>query len=171
MRLLLLNYLYSTSNDLIALRKRKRNYTQHPISNFISNSFIILFTSIYFFFWLMLGFQKCIRSTAYSRLNSGDAGEDDGLRAEWDLGSWSHFHQGRKLLVWVGLHCQVKSWWVSGSLKSEIDCQKILTCVWAELCGYLLPGSEDFFAGPCIISSNIPLATVLVGHQECLPQW
>ena len=43
---------------------------------------------IYFFFGLILGSQECIRSTISFRLDSGNAGGDDGLRAQngtWEL--------------------------------------------------------------------------------------
>ena len=72
----------------------------------------------------------------------------------------------------MSLHYQVKHRWVSGSLKSENDCQRLLTCVWAGLCEQLLPGRKvDICVNPCLISSDIPLATSSVGHQEYLPQW
>jgi len=83
-------------------------------------SFISFFSFIHFFFGLTLGSQEYIRGTVYSRLDSGDAGRDDGLRAEWDLrvDHTSIREESRK--VQMGLHCQVKPRWVSDSLKSEI---------------------------------------------------
>ena len=114
----------------------------------------------------MLGFQECIRSAVYSRLALGDAGGDDNdLRAEWDL-RVAHIST-RKESCWVqmGLHCQVQPRWVSNSLKGKISYQKSLTGVWTRLYGYLLIGREgDIRADPSVISSVISLATLSVGH-------
>ena len=69
-------------------------------------------------------------------------------------------------------NCQVRPKRVSSSLKDKIDYQKILTGIWTELCGYLLPGREDdICAGSCVISSDMPLETLLVGHHKYLSQW
>jgi len=53
---------------------------------------------------LMLGFQECIRSTVYFRLESGDAGGDDGLRAEGDLGVDHTFTREENHWVRMGLY-------------------------------------------------------------------
>ena len=67
----------------------------------------------------------------------------------------------------MGLHYQVKPKWVSSSLKGKIGCQKIFTGVWTGLCGNLLSGREnDICVGPCVIGSDIPLATSSVGHKN-----
>ena len=64
----------------------------------------------------MLGSQECIRSTVYSRLDSGGAGVDE-LRAEWHLGVAHTSTREESRQMQVSLHCQVKPRWVSGSLK------------------------------------------------------
>ena len=71
----------------------------------------------------------------------------------------------------MGLHCQVKPRWISGSLKGDIDSQRILTGVCTKLCGYLLTDSEhDILTDLGVLSSNIPLATSSVRHQEYFSQ-
>jgi len=65
--------------------------------------------------------------------------------------------------VQMVLHCQVKPRWVSNSLKDEIGCQKLLTGVWTELCGYLLSGREDnICADPGVISSDRDIKNVFL---------
>jgi len=74
----------SLFDDLpIALRKGKHTYTQHPLFNFISYSHLSSsFRSFIIFFGLIHDSQECIRSNVYSKLDSGDAGGDDSLRAK-----------------------------------------------------------------------------------------
>ena len=117
----------------------------------------------------MLGSQECIRNNVYSRLNSVDAGGDDSLKAEWDL--WVSHTSTKEKSCWVqvDLYCQDKPSWVFVSLRNNIDCQSIFTGVLTGLSEYLLSDREDdICAGLCVISSDIPLATSSVGHQECL---
>ena len=76
---------------------------------------------IHFIVGLTLGFQECIRITIYFRLKSGDVGEDDDLRAEGHTFTRKESHW-----VQMGLHCQVKSRWLSGSFKCENSSQMIL---------------------------------------------
>lgn len=118
----------------------------------------------------MLGSQECVRITIYSRLDSDDVGNDD-FRTKWYL-KVDHTSTREESWVQVNLHCQVKSIWISGSLKDEIGYKRIFTYIWMGLCGYhFLSGEDDICTGPCVISNDIPPATSSIGHQECLFQW
>ena len=75
----------------------------------------------------MLDSQEYIRNTLYFRLDSSDARGVDGLRVEYDLKIGHTFTGEENCWVQVGLYYQIKPKWVCGSLKCEIDCQRILT--------------------------------------------
>ena len=74
---------------------------------------------------------------------SDDAGGDDDLKAKWDLRVGHTSTREESRWVQMVLYCQVKPWWVSGSLKGEIGCKRLLTSVRDWLCGYFLSDRKD----------------------------
>jgi len=68
----------------------------------------------------MLDFQKCVRSSVYSRLDPSVAGRDDDLKAECDLGVGHSSTGEESCLVQMGSYCQIKPRWVSARLKARL---------------------------------------------------
>jgi len=104
-------------------------------------SFVIFLLFIYFFLWTRTQIRKDknVSEVCLFQVGLRRCGGDDSLK--WDLGV-GYTSTRKENRVQMSLHCRVKPRWISGSLKGEIGCQRILTGVWTGLCGYLLPGCE-----------------------------
>ena len=73
----------STSDDLhIALQKKMYLYSASFVQFYFLFSFISFFSFVHFIFGLAFNSQEYFKCTVYFKLESGDAGGDDSLRAE-----------------------------------------------------------------------------------------
>jgi len=77
-----LNHLVFLFLMIFPLHFKKGKLVLSTLSNFVSYSHLSAFSFVHFFFRLTLGSQECIKSIVYSKLDSGDAEGNDGLKTE-----------------------------------------------------------------------------------------